>query len=53
MSNEGRRLGKCATVYRLLQQDSFSLYGIPEPLGTDETASLVKGIPPLDLVQFF
>ena len=53
MPNEGRQPGKCAAVYRLPQPGSFSLYGIPEQPGIDETVSLVKGIPPLDLVQFF
>lgn len=53
MSNEGRQPGKCAAVYRPPQQGSFSLYGIPEQPGIDETVSLVKGIPSLDLVQFF
>ena len=50
MSNEGRQPGKCAAVYRPPQQGSFSLYGIPEQPGIDETVSLVKGIPPLDLL---
>ena len=53
MSNEGRQPGKCAAVYRLPQPGSFSLHGIPKQPGIDETVSLVKGIPPLDLVQFF
>ena len=50
MPSEGKPLWKCAAAYMLTQQDSLSLHGIPERLGTDATALLVRGIPPLDLV---
>ena len=44
---------KYAAARKIPQWDNLSPCGIPELPGTGGPVLLVKGIPPLDLVQFF
>ena len=53
MTKDNMKPLKYVTTYKIPRQDIPFLHGILQLHDTDKTALLVKGIPPLDLVQFF